>query len=98
MALKARAGSTVRFLVHLQVRDSLAPIAGAPVFLDRADQPAAPFVQVAGAETDGEGNATIPTTLPTSPGSYRYRSRTPGLAERFRPDTSSVVAIEAVAL
>jgi len=98
MALKARAGSTVRFLIHVAVRDTLAPIEGAPVFLDRIDQPAGPPVQLAGAQTDGEGNAVISTTLPTTPGTYGYRSRTPGVAERFRPDTSSVVSIEAVAV
>ena len=97
MPLKVRSGSTLTFGIHVQNRDTLEPFDGAPVFLDRLDQPTAAPVQVEGAQTDGQGNAVMQTTVPTTPGTYSYRARTPGIAERFRADTSKTVAIESVA-
>lgn len=96
MALKVRPSSRITFEIRTQDPDTLAPIGGLPVFLDRLDQPAAAPVQVAGAQTDAQGRAEISATIPASPGSYRYRARTPGVAERYRSDTSSQVAIEVV--
>ena len=94
MAIKLIPGSQLTLGIHLQERDTLAPIAAAPVFLDFLEQPTAAPQQIAGAQTDGSGNAVVQVTVPTAPGSYRYRSRTPGVAERYRADTSAHLTIE----
>lgn len=96
MALRVSPGSQLRLEVRTQSPDTLAPIAGLPVFVDLQVQPAAAFDQVAGAQTDAEGRAQVTVTVPAVEGSYRYRARTPGVAERFRADTSPTLTVEVV--
>lgn len=96
MATKLRAGSTLTLGIQLRNRDTLVPIPDAPVFLDVRSQPTAAPEQIAGAQTDAQGRAVVQVTLPAAPGTVRYRSRTPGIAERFRADTSADLVIDVV--
>jgi len=98
MALRALAGSGVLFVLTAQDPDTLASVPDLPVFLDLILTEGGPATQVAGGTTDSAGQARISVTLPAFPGTYRYRARTPGLAELWRPDTSREVPIEAVGL
>lgn len=98
MALRVRAGSPIRFGIRLANRETLAPIGQAPVFLDRIDAPAGPPIQVASSTTDPSGNATVSSSVPSAPGTYRFRARTPGVKDRFRADVSGDVSVEAVAV
>lgn len=97
MPLKLRAGSRLVLEIRAQNPTTLAPIPGLPVFLDRLDQPTAAPVQVAGAQTDAQGRAVVTVTLPLAEASLHFRSRSPGIAERYRPDVSPQIAVEVVA-
>lgn len=98
MALKVQPGSSVTFIISAQDPDTLSAIAGLPVFLDVQEQTAGPPRQVAGGQTDGSGQVQLSTTLPGAPGTYTFRARTPGVAEKFRADVSKNVPIEVVAV
>ena len=97
MALKVPPGSSITFELRTQDPETLAPQAGLPVFLDFISAPAAAPQQIGGGQTDGQGRAAITTAVPSVAGTYRYRARTPGIADRFRSDTSSQVPVEVVA-
>ena len=96
MPLKVRPGTAIRFEIVTQDPDTLAPIGGLPVFLDRFDQAAAAPQQVAGAETVPDGRVEVSTNVPDLAGSYRFRARTPGIAEKYRSDVSPLVTVEVV--
>ena len=96
MALKVRPGTTIRFDIQTYDPDTLAPIGGLPVLLDFFTQPAAAPQQIAGAETGSDGRVEVSTNVPELAGSYRYRARTPGIAERYRSDVSPLVTVEVV--
>ena len=96
MSLKVRPGTAIRFEIVTQDPDTLAPIGGLPVFLDFFAQPAAAPQQLAGAETASDGRVEINATVPELSGSYRYRARTTGVAEKYRSDVGPLVTVEVV--
>lgn len=98
MPERVLAGSALTLAVTAQLRDTLRRAAGVPVFLDRQDQPAGPWAQVGAGETGADGQVTVQLQLPDVAGTLRFRARTPGVAERYRADTSPVLTVELVAL
>ena len=97
MALKVRPGSSILFEVVTQSPDTLAPIAGIPVFLDVTAPSSSVPEQVVGGQTDDQGRVQLATRMPAAAGSYKFRARTPGVAEKYRSDTSAAITIDVAA-
>ena len=97
MAVKVFPNSRITFEAVAQSPDTLVPIGGLPVFLDRFDPGSTVPQQLEGGQTDATGKAQLATMVPTTPGSYKYRARTPGIAERYRSDVSPQLTVEVVA-
>ncbi len=97
MALKVRPGSNIAFEVVTQSPDTLAPILGIPVFLDRFDPSSSVPQQIAGGQTDSQGRVQLATRMPEAPGSYSFRARTPGIAEKYRSDVSPTISVTVAA-
>lgn len=96
MALRVRAGSTINLIATAKLSETLQVVADLPLFLDRQDQAAGPWSQVAGGKTDADGDTPFSVILPGTPGELRLRTRSPGLAEKYRADTSPTLTVEVV--
>ena len=97
MAVKVRPGSRIIFEAVAQSPDTLVPIGGLPVFLDRFDPGSSVPQQLSGGQTDATGRAQLITEVPSVPGSYKYRARTPGIVEKFRSDVSPQLTVDVAA-
>ncbi len=97
MAVQVPPNSRITFEAVTQSPDTLVPIPGLPIFLDRFDPGSSVPQQLQGGQTDATGRAQLITEAPTTPGSYKYRARTPGIAEKYRSDVSPQLTIEVVA-
>ena len=95
-AIKAPPGSPATFTAFAQDPDTLEALAGVPVFLDQRTSSTGPFGQVGAGQSDARGQLQLTVTLPNTPGEYTYRARTPGVADKFRSDTSKEVTIQVV--
>lgn len=94
MALKVRPGSSILFEAVTQSPDTLAPIPGIPIFLDVIDPSSSVPRQIVGGQSDAQGRVQLATKMPESLGSYKFRARTPGVAEKYRSDVSPTITID----
>ena len=97
MALKVRPGSTIVFEAVTQSPDTLAPIPGIPVFLDIISPSSSVPEQIVGGQTDSQGRVQLATRMPAAAGSYKFRARTPGIAEKYRSDVSPTITVDVAA-
>lgn len=70
-------------------------LSGKRVYLQLFTPALGDFADVSTAVTGGDGRVEISATLPSTPGTYRYRARWDGDAG-FKPDTSPAEKVEVV--
>lgn len=97
MAVKVRGSSSILFEAVAHSPDTLVPIAGLPVFLDMISPSSSVPEQVTGGQTDVQGRVQLAGRMPQTPGSYKFRMRTPGITEMFRSDVSPTITVDVAA-